>query len=649
MTRIITITSGKGGVGKTNISVNLSLYLARMGKSVCLFDADFGLANINLLLKLYPEHNLKDVILNDMDLSDIMIKNFQGIDIIPGSSGVEEMANLSSEQIARLIHGFSRLDTYDYFIIDTAAGVSRDVIAFCLSSSEVLLLITPDPTSLTDAYALLKILFLNGYKDPVMVAVNQSPNSTKAKAALTKLSATAKKYLGMTLLPVGVIGKDPLVTEAVEIQKPFLSAFPNCQASKSIQKLAENITKKNTGPIEISTIETFWEKCLHIFKTPLKTIQKKKPTPENDLPAETIEHVSPPPEKQPFTPPATIEAAPPVKTAPVSVPAPHAGDDVQYAEKLIHETNMMLNKVVESISSVTNELKVIRTLIEEGRELALKSQPVAIAAADPPQDETPSSVMVERLTELMSGYAMFQSLEDEEIKDIVSRLKLHRFNTGDIVIKKGDPGQNLFIIISGKVDVIDDHGIVLDTMKEEDVFGEMSLISGDPVNATIKVIETAQLLYLNGKDFIHVLHTFPSLQMYFARLLSKRLSGRLEKANIAKAQYLESGLTGKLSETSAPELLQMLNTGQKTGLLTFHLSQGQGTISFNHGRVVDARYNDFQDQEAFFEILKESREGRFSYSSEIPPEHLRKPEVGHFMRMLIEGLSRIDEASHLKG
>jgi flagellar biosynthesis protein FlhG len=642
MTRIITITSGKGGVGKTNISVNLSLHLARMGKSVCLFDADFGLANINLLLKLYPEHTLKDVILNNMALGEIIIENYQGIDIIPGSSGVEEMANLTTEQIARLIKGFSKIDTYDFFVIDTAAGVSRDVISFCLASSEILLIITPDPASLTDAYALLKILYLNGYKAQVMLAVNQAPTTTKAKAAITKLSETAKKYLGMTLLPIGVIGRDPVVAEAVENQKPFLTFFPHCQASKGLQKLAENIVRKDTGQIEISSIEGFWEKCFHIFKTPLKTIQKKKAAPESGPGTEGIEHATPPTEKSPFSPPLAIKKAP-AKNEPVLAPAPAPGEDVRYAEMLIHETNQMLNRVVESIASVTSELKVIRNLIETGRETALKQQPQTITT--PPQDATPSSVMVDRLTELMAGYAMFQSLEDDEIRDIVSRLKLHRFNTGDIVIKKGDPGQNLFVIISGKVDVIDDHGIVLDTMKEEDVFGEMSLISGDPVNATIKVVEPAQLLYLNGKDFIHVLHAYPPLQMFFARLLSKRLSGRLEKANMAKAQYLESGLTGKLTETSAPELLQMLNTGQKTGILTFHLAHGEGTISFNHGRVVNADYNGFKDQDAFFEILKESREGRFSYSSDIPSEHLKKPEVGHFMRMLIEGLSRIDEAA----
>ena len=631
MSRIITITSGKGGVGKTNISLNLALHLARMGHSVCLFDADFGLANINLLLKLYPEHNLKDVILNDMDLGQIVIRNYHGIDIIPGSSGVEEMANLNPEQIAGLISGFSRLGAYDFFIIDTAAGVSRDVMAFCLTSSEILLVITPDPTSLTDAYALLKILSLNGYTDPIMIAVNQSPGINKAKAAISKLSITAKKFLSLKLRPVGVIGRDPCVTKAVEEQKPFLRLYPKCPAAKNIQRLADNIIRQDSGEQDSFPIETFWERCLTMFKSPLKTINKK-PGEKNAPPAADTA-------AQP-APPAVVAHE---KTAHNDLPVANTqgGEDIILAEKMMATTNQMLNKVVESIAAVTTELKSIRQLIEEGNRMPNEQAPGP--QADPPEDTVPTGIMIDRLTELMAGYAMCQALEDNEIRDIVSRLKIHKFNSGDFIIQKGEAGKNLFIIISGKVDVIDDHGIVLDSMKEEDVFGEMSLISGDPVNATIKVTEPAQVLYMSGKDFIHVLHAYPSLQMYFARLLSRRLSGRLEKANMAKDQYLESGLTGKLDETSAPELLQMLNTGQKTGVLTFHLQNGTGTISFNHGRVVYAAYNGHKDQDAFFNILRDSGEGRFAYHSDIPPEHENNSEIGHFMRMLIEGLSRIDD------
>ena len=140
MARVITVTSGKGGVGKTNISANLALCLARQGFRTCLFDADLGLANINILLGLYPEYDLGDVILNEKTVDDIIIKDFKGIDIIPGSSGVDKMADLGPEKLDYLIKSFSELDgEYDFFIFDTSAGVSKNVVSFCMTSSEVIL------------------------------------------------------------------------------------------------------------------------------------------------------------------------------------------------------------------------------------------------------------------------------------------------------------------------------------------------------------------------------------------------------------------------------------------------------------------------------------------------------------------------------
>ena len=134
MARTITVTSGKGGVGKTNLSTNLSLHLAALGHRTCVFDADLGLANINILLGLYPEHTLEDVILNEQPLSSIIIRNHLGIDIIPGSSGVEKIANIDSEHVDALIKSFSLLEDYDFLLFDTSAGVSKNVVSFCLSS-----------------------------------------------------------------------------------------------------------------------------------------------------------------------------------------------------------------------------------------------------------------------------------------------------------------------------------------------------------------------------------------------------------------------------------------------------------------------------------------------------------------------------------
>jgi flagellar biosynthesis protein FlhG len=151
MSRIITVTSGKGGVGKTNISVNMALYLASQKYRVCLFDADMGLANIDILLGLYPEYTLEDVLTREKRLQDVIIRDYSGIDIIPGSSGVRKMADPEPGEIDFLMDALSELQDYDFFFFDTSAGISKNVISFCMASPEIILVVTPEPTSWTDA------------------------------------------------------------------------------------------------------------------------------------------------------------------------------------------------------------------------------------------------------------------------------------------------------------------------------------------------------------------------------------------------------------------------------------------------------------------------------------------------------------------
>lgn len=689
MTRIITVTSGKGGVGKTNISANLALHLASLGYSTCLFDADLGLANINILLKIYPDYNLKDVILNHKNIKDILIKNYEGIDIIPGSSGVEEMANLKPEQIVDLIAEFSKLDSYDYFIIDTAAGISRDVISFCLASSELMIIITPDPTSLTDAYSLLKILTLNGFKNSVMVVINQSPGLQNAKNALSKFMATTTKYLSLKLVPIGVIGRDQNVTSAVARQKPFIMLYPNTSASKSIKNIAQNLIRKEKEGVVTFTMETFWEKCLNFFTRTLRTGVRKTSTPKPFL---SEPEIAQDPAMTKYSGNEMTDQTPKTKTPFISeditdsgeLPMPQAQSvditdfqsedtlpDISLPEpvvqklsksisvsdeinstteipdttKLISQTNQLLTQVAQSIASVASELKEIRELFAKNQANTSKVEEEPEDTVQKPSPESHPKKDMNQLTSLLASYAMFQSLDDNDIKSIVERLKLMECQTGEMVIKKGEPGKNLFIIVSGKVEVVDDQGVILDTMGSEDVFGEMSLISGDPVNATIKVVETARLLYLNGKEFINMLRTYPALQMYFARLLSKRLSNRLKKADMAKAEYLKSGLTGSIAETNITELLQMLNMGQKTGMLSFKFPHGNATISFHNGEMVSAQYNQKIDKEAFYNILMETT-GHFTYTSALPPKDRNRPAMGHFMKLLMEGISLIDEQAN---
>ncbi|MFH2092497.1 MAG: MinD/ParA family protein [Pseudomonadota bacterium] len=280
MARIITITSGKGGVGKTSISLNLSLCLASKGYKVCLFDADLGLANVNILTGLYPKTDLADVIFNRSCLNDIMIKDFQGIDIIPGSNGVEKLADLTCEQTDRLIHAFLDLEDYDYFIFDTSAGISSQVIAFCMASHEIVLVATCEPTSITDAYSMLKTFSKRGYENPVKILINQVKTGKAAKSTYAQLKETVNRFLTIKLEPLGIVGWDKSVRMAVISQTPFFMLFPETLASKCIRTITEKLINK-PDPAGDMPMELFWDKCLAFFeKKP--ALQMESPQDSDD-------------------------------------------------------------------------------------------------------------------------------------------------------------------------------------------------------------------------------------------------------------------------------------------------------------------------------------------------------------------------------
>jgi MinD-like ATPase involved in chromosome partitioning or flagellar assembly/nitrogen-specific signal transduction histidine kinase/HD-like signal output (HDOD) protein len=270
MARIIIVTSGKGGVGKTNISVNLAGHLAHMGYRSCLFDADLGLANANILLGLYPEYTIEDVLSGEKALTDVMIRDVEGIDIIPGSSGVEKVANLEPDELGDLVASFSMLDAYDHVIVDTASGVSKNVISFCLAASEIVLVMTPEPTSLTDAYALLKILSLNHYRKPVMIVVNQCPNRNAGKIVYTRFNKTVQKYLPLDIMFLGDISADYNLVEAVKEQKLFISRFPDSPASKDIRRITEKLNRKEATHFEEAAFDGFFTNYINFMKGHLR-------------------------------------------------------------------------------------------------------------------------------------------------------------------------------------------------------------------------------------------------------------------------------------------------------------------------------------------------------------------------------------------
>ncbi|MFP4038095.1 MAG: MinD/ParA family protein, partial [Desulfobacteraceae bacterium] len=268
--RTIAITSGKGGVGKTNLAVNLCLALAEQGAKTCLLDADLGLANVNVLMGLEVGATLEDVVFGRVALDDIILRDRHGIDIIPGSSGVERMADLGGRELESLLESFSRLGEYDFFLMDTSAGISKNVTAFCLGASEVILVLLPEPASMTDAYALLKVLDRNGFKGVVKVVVSQCKTVSAARKCYALLKETADRFLGARLALAGVIIHDQKVPAAIAKRVPVIKSYPGSNASRCIRHLAKTLLGQGAARAGDGGLPGFWTRFLGILKAPLE-------------------------------------------------------------------------------------------------------------------------------------------------------------------------------------------------------------------------------------------------------------------------------------------------------------------------------------------------------------------------------------------
>ncbi len=240
---------------------------------------------------------------------------------------------------------------------------------------------------------------------------------------------------------------------------------------------------------------------------------------------------------------------------------------------------------------------------------------------------------------LLSGFAFFRSIDKSNLDKVVQFFRLKTFQQGEIIIRKGEPGGNFFIIVSGTVNVLNEGGITISTLSKGDVFGEMSLICNERVSATIQVKETSSILYINRDNFSKILDSYPTVQLYFSRMIADRLT----KSNSIRAADLSSGMVGNLSEIPAEALFQTLNMNAKTGILTItELSKGTARFSVRQGALIKAKYNDCAGEKAFYEVLKE-HQGRFRFTPGIPPEDFETPEIGYFMKLLMEGMRRLDE------
>ena len=248
-TRTLVVTSGKGGVGKTNLTVNLALAFAKRGKKTLLFDADLGMANLDVLLGISPQHTLVDVIHDRKRLDEVIFPISENLELIPGGSGISELANLPAERMENLLGRLSEIEgRSEILLIDTGAGISRQVLDFVLAAHEVIVVTTPEPTAITDAYGMIKALNTQNPGATVHLLVNQADSEQEARTVAAKLTMIVERFLEIKLHFLGFVEKDVNVGRAVLQQRPFSSLYPYAIATRRVNILAGTLLVQNDEP-----------------------------------------------------------------------------------------------------------------------------------------------------------------------------------------------------------------------------------------------------------------------------------------------------------------------------------------------------------------------------------------------------------------
>jgi len=241
--RVIAITSGKGGVGKTNIVANLGYAFTKLGKKVLILDADLGLGNLDVLLGLTPRYNLSHVIMEEKSIEDILVEGPGKMKILPASSGIQELTNLTRKQKINILTQLDRLiDSVDVLFIDTAAGISSNVMDFNATAQEIVVVVSPEPTSITDAYALMKVLSLKYSEKVCKLLVNMTTRPEEGREVFRQLHLVTDRFLDINIEYLGCILKDEKVTRGVKNQKIVSELFPDTQASRCFKDLARKIS-----------------------------------------------------------------------------------------------------------------------------------------------------------------------------------------------------------------------------------------------------------------------------------------------------------------------------------------------------------------------------------------------------------------------
>lgn len=264
-TRIITVTSGKGGVGKSNFVVNLAISLIRQGKKVLIFDADIGMGNDDVLLGIYPRYSIFDVI-KGKEIEDIVVEGPEGVMLLPGGSGLNNIDDLSTDEREVFLTKLEKLEGFDYILIDTGAGINKSLLAFISCSEELIILTTPEPTSLTDAYSLLKATDHFKIKDKAKIVVNRVFNEEEGGITFNKVKMAVERFLKIEVTYLGYILEDIKIVQSVRKQSPVVIAFPHSDASKCINNISEKVIGdiRNIKGID-STAKGLFKKIFSMF------------------------------------------------------------------------------------------------------------------------------------------------------------------------------------------------------------------------------------------------------------------------------------------------------------------------------------------------------------------------------------------------
>lgn len=255
--RVVAITSGKGGVGKTNVVAGLAVSLARLRQRVIVLDADFGLANLDILLGLSPKYTLEHVLRGERVLEEILVEGPEGIRILPASSGIQELTRLDTSSELRLVQGLQRVSaTADWLLIDTAAGIHDSVVKLLMAAQEVVLVTTPEPTSLVDAYAMVKVIHLRDPAKPFWLLVNNGQGPDEAEETIAQLQAATERFLGRSLNVLGMVPTDPFLLQAVRQQRCVADVFPRSPSARAFTQIARVLFDR--VPLRPEGFAAFW-------------------------------------------------------------------------------------------------------------------------------------------------------------------------------------------------------------------------------------------------------------------------------------------------------------------------------------------------------------------------------------------------------